>query len=199
MAEAFDRIPQCVLIVDRDQRLVFANNSGRELIKRKDGIELGRDGRLKTWFSTDQRRLNARLGSVSSGDDPGSEGHRWFLQISRPSGGRPLAVMMSQFKNDGLAGVEHQQQQLAILFISDLEQDAKAVENVLCQMHGLTAAEARIASMLADGRSLNEICEILEIKQNTARSHLKQVFSKTGTSRQGELVKLILSGPANLR
>jgi hypothetical protein len=34
---------------------------------------------------------------------------------------------------------------------------------------------------------------------NTVRSQLKQVFCKTDTSRQGELVHLVLSGIAAIR
>ena len=34
---------------------------------------------------------------------------------------------------------------------------------------------------------------------NTARSHLKHVFAKTETSRQGELVRLIVSGVGQIR
>jgi DNA-binding CsgD family transcriptional regulator len=66
-------------------------------------------------------------------------------------------------------------------------------------MYGLTAAEAKIAAILGQGNSLNEACRTLSIKQNTARTHLKRIFSKTDTNRQSELVKLILNSPANLR
>jgi DNA-binding CsgD family transcriptional regulator len=34
---------------------------------------------------------------------------------------------------------------------------------------------------------------------NTARSQLKQIFAKTNTSRQSELVRLVLAGIAPIR
>ncbi len=37
------------------------------------------------------------------------------------------------------------------------------------------------------------------IKPNTARTHLKHIFSKTETNRQSELVTLILNGPGRMR
>jgi len=37
------------------------------------------------------------------------------------------------------------------------------------------------------------------VTMNTVRSQLKQVFSKTDTSRQGELVHLVLTGVASIR
>ena len=59
------------------------------------------------------------------------------------------------------------------------------------QLWGLTAAEARVASLLAGGRSLHEISDLLEIGINTVRTHLQRIFMKTDTSRQGDLVRLL--------
>ena len=42
--------------------------------------------------------------------------------------------------------------------------------------------------LIAEGNSLEEVAEQRGVTMNTVRSQLKQVFSKTDTSRQGELV-----------
>ena len=60
-------------------------------------------------------------------------------------------------------------------------------------MHGITRAEARLASMLADGMSMEEAAEALLVSIQTVRSQLKSVFAKTGVTRQAELVALLLS------
>lgn len=60
-------------------------------------------------------------------------------------------------------------------------------------MHGLTRAEARLASLLAEGISLEEAAEALLVSIQTVRSQLKLVFAKTGVTRQAELVALILT------
>ena len=58
---------------------------------------------------------------------------------------------------------------------------------------GLSKAEARLASYLAAGASLPSMAKAFDVKLTTIRSQLQQVFSKTGTSRQPELVALLLS------
>ena len=71
---------------------------------------------------------------------------------------------------------------------------------------GLTKAEARLALYLADGASLPSIAQAFDVKLTTIRSQLQQVFAKTGTSRQAELVAVLSShgysnaklGPAEL-
>lgn len=60
-------------------------------------------------------------------------------------------------------------------------------------MHRLTRAEARLASLVAEGISLEEAAEALLVSIQTVRSHLKSVFSKTGVTRQAELVALLLT------
>jgi DNA-binding CsgD family transcriptional regulator len=58
---------------------------------------------------------------------------------------------------------------------------------------GLTKAEARLALRLAEGASLASAAQAFNVKLTTIRSQLQQVFAKTGTCRQTELVAMILS------
>jgi DNA-binding CsgD family transcriptional regulator len=58
-------------------------------------------------------------------------------------------------------------------------------------MFGLTAAEARLAQLLASGDTLEEVAEKLSIKLTTARSQLAIIFSKAGIRRQTKLVAIL--------
>jgi DNA-binding CsgD family transcriptional regulator/PAS domain-containing protein len=197
LAEAFDRIPQCVLIVDPEEKVVFANHSGQELLARKDGLELTRDRRLKASSGSDNRELRAALSRALTGDgDNKAHQPESRIRIARPSGQRELELMIAPFHDHNL--FSDGSESLGIVFISDTELRAP-VEATLGHIHGLTPAESKIASLLANGHSLGEICQLLDIKPNTARTHLKHIFGKTGTNRQSELVKLILSGSGSLR
>jgi DNA-binding CsgD family transcriptional regulator len=51
--------------------------------------------------------------------------------------------------------------------------------------------EARMAALVGSGLAPREASKKLGITEETARSVLKQVFSKTGVSRQSELVSLL--------
>jgi DNA-binding CsgD family transcriptional regulator len=57
---------------------------------------------------------------------------------------------------------------------------------------GLTPAEARLALHLVAGETLRSAEVKLSISYETARTHLKNIFNKTGTSRQAELVIVIV-------
>ncbi|UJR86769.1 helix-turn-helix transcriptional regulator [Sandaracinus amylolyticus] len=60
---------------------------------------------------------------------------------------------------------------------------------------GLTRMEARVARRLATGMRLKDVARDLGISQETARTHLKQLFSKTDTNRQVALVALLRGLP----
>ncbi len=66
-------------------------------------------------------------------------------------------------------------------------------------LYALTPAEAELVRLLAEGCSLDQVAEQRGVTMNTVRSQLKQVFCKTDTSRQGELVHLVLTGVAAIR
>lgn len=85
----------------------------------------------------------------------------------------------------------------AILFIRDPEAPT-AARSILQGLFGLTPAEAAVAAALAQGRSADEIAVAHRIALNTARVHIRNILAKTNTTRQAQLVALILGSVAGL-
>lgn len=78
----------------------------------------------------------------------------------------------------------------ALVFVVDADQ--KLADGALLQQaFGLTRREALITARLASGHDLAEIADELAISRETARVHLRNIFSKTGTNRQSALVRLV--------
>ena len=66
------------------------------------------------------------------------------------------------------------------------------------QTFGLSRSEARLAVLLADGHTLEDSAGRLGVTLITARTYCKRAMAKTGTLRQSELVRLLLSSLARL-
>ena len=75
---------------------------------------------------------------------------------------------------------------------------SESIELLRCHF-GLTPAEARLALHLVAGETLRSAEAKLCITYETARTHLKNIFNKTGTSRQAELVIVIVTALPQLR
>jgi len=90
------------------------------------------------------------------------------------------------------AGLRWSGQGVRAVFVSDPDRAIATTEATLMRLHGLTPAEAAVTVELLQGRSLEAAAAELGIALQTARTHLKKVFAKTGTRRQSELVLLLL-------
>jgi DNA-binding CsgD family transcriptional regulator len=103
--------------------------------------------------------------------------------------GRPLLAYPSRPRGiaaDALAPCQ------ALVVLVDLAARVGMVESDLVRTFRLTRAEARLASRLTGGASLESIADTLGISYETARNLLKRIMSKTDTHRQGELVALLV-------
>ncbi|WP_227537594.1 helix-turn-helix transcriptional regulator [Marinobacter litoralis] len=61
----------------------------------------------------------------------------------------------------------------------------------LTEKFGFTSAEAQIASQLMAGKSLSDIASMSRRSRETVKYHLRNMFRKTDTCRQVELVSLL--------
>jgi len=67
------------------------------------------------------------------------------------------------------------------------------------KLYGLTGSELRVLLAMAPGLSVKEAAEVLGIGETTAKTHLQHIYSKTGTSKQTELLHLFLNHTPPIR
>lgn len=96
-------------------------------------------------------------------------------------------------------GLPAPQGAVAAVFVSNPETQEETNEDLLPHLYGLTPAESALAGRLVSGEDLSGAADVLGVSMNTARTHLKRIFQKTGTRRQAELVRLLLQSPVQVR
>ncbi len=113
------------------------------------------------------------------------------MSVSRPSGQINLGVVVEAIATQDWA--EGKGTPGLVVYIRDAAGRSMASETLTKQLFNLTRAETALAMELANGLSLEEAAEALNVRRNTARAHLRSIFSKTGVRRQTELVRIILN------
>ncbi|MND99717.1 LuxR family transcriptional regulator [Pseudomonas putida] len=113
------------------------------------------------------------------------------MSVARPSGQVNLGVVIEAIPTQDWA--EGKSKPAVVVYIRDAVGRSMASETVTKQLFNLTRAETALAMELANGLSLEEAAEVLNVRRNTARAHLRSIFSKTGVRRQTELVRIILN------
>jgi DNA-binding CsgD family transcriptional regulator/PAS domain-containing protein len=197
MSQVLDKLPQGALIVNRAGHLIFANRSAEKLLARNDGLTLDNQHNLAAASPNDQQQLHQLIGTAGQANAllPAQSGG--VFQLQRPSGLRPFSLLIAPLNHD--LSHDNYHQPSVLIFITDPEQRMESMEAVLQRLYSLTPAEARLAAILVQGKSIAMAAVELHVTQNTARTHLKHIFEKTGVKRQSELVQLLLNSPAVLK
>ncbi len=86
---------------------------------------------------------------------------------------------------------------LVMLFFYHPTSAQEIDSDLLTAAFGLSHAECRVASLLADGMPLKSIAETLGVQYDTVRKQLMSIYQKTATNRQPELVRLLMNLPAS--
>jgi DNA-binding CsgD family transcriptional regulator/PAS domain-containing protein len=196
LAAVLDRLPIGVVLLDARQRAVMVNRSAQRIAGLDEGLRIDGTG-LHARDPKQQALLRKLIAHAIESGSEGGIGERSFLSLPRASGRRPLVLMATSLLDPGIAGARCDV--AACVFVSDPNAREVCGTEVLELLYNLTGAEAELVALLAEGRSLEEIADARRVTMNTVRSQLKQVFSKTATSRQGELLQLVLTGVATLQ
>ena len=80
-----------------------------------------------------------------------------------------------------------------MVFITELGQPSVNISSAVAQRFVLTPTETQVATLLVEGNTKQQMCAQLKVSASTMAFHLRNLFSKTGTRRQAELVAVLLS------
>ena len=113
------------------------------------------------------------------------------MAVTRPSRALPLMLLVlpitSPVMDFGAV------RPVAAVLIKD-PTDARPLRwELLSQVYGLTAAEARLAVALTEGLTVADYAEHNALSTATVRNQLRAVLARTETSRQVDLVRMLLS------
>jgi len=188
LTETLDHIEAAVFLVGPGGHIAFVNAPARALLD--DGTLLQRKGStLVATVPEAQRMLKdifvaAAKGDVSVGDrgvavplSP-SPADRWFAHVL------PLTSGNRQKAGEKYAAI-------AAIFVRKTSMENPTPLEAMAKLHKLTGSEVRILDAVMKVGSVKAMAELLGISQSTVKTHLQNVFRKTGTNRQSDLVKLM--------
>lgn len=187
--DLLDRSPLGMLLLDQHKRLIHANSRAEAIACQDDGIQLARDG-LVLSRRDDHKRLQhliaQALGETLTGVATGGA-----MRVSRPSGKRPYFLLAAPV-TQGQAMLCSRRPTVSLTLNDPEGRTALPIQH-LQSVFGLTQAEAHLASELGSGLELRGAAEKLGIRYGTARARLADIFQKTQTRRQAELIQLMLA------
>lgn len=195
LEETLDRLAIGTIVLDGHGHAVSVNRTAQELARRSGALKivhqrivLARPEQAALLREMIERALAPRRsGKAGAFVDA--------LRIAAP-GGDALGLLIRSAGADDPYWSETTP--AAIIYLRDPAPLPLAPERFVAQLFGLTPAEASLATRVANGAALAEAAAHLGISEQTARSYMKRVFSKTGVGRQTELVMLILKSVALL-
>lgn len=192
---SLDRFLMGVALLDERLLVRFVNTSARRILDQRNGVFLSH-GMLSAMDRKEALHLNSVLHQMVTGKETSPRSQQGtFLWISRAAGRKPIGLVIHRAKRcTGIADVPCS----VAVYLSDPEQGILPSREALVQLYGFTPAESAMACQLLQGRNLEETTRHLNVSVNTAKTHLKRILQKTDTSRQSDLIRLLLSGPASL-
>lgn len=174
-----------VLVLDAKMRITFANRRAHVLLDDADGL-VPQGAGVTAYQLDDAIRLQVILRHIIEREAP-DESKIPLFPIRRV-GRRSL---MTTVVSSGGTCLQPEDP-AAILLLVDPEQNVLQMLGACCALYGLTETESRLTQHLVAGLTITEAAETMRIQCATARTYLKQVFAKTDTHRQTDLVRLML-------
>lgn len=188
LTETLDHIEACVFLVGVHGRIVFANAPARAMLDEGRILREERQS-LAAVIPETNRMLRDIFAAAEKGDaSVGSRGvaiplsasplDRWFAHVLPMTSGHRQQ-----------AGETHSA--VAAVFVRKTSLENPTPLEAIAKLYRLTASEIRVLDAVLKVGSIKAMAEMLGISQATVKTHLHNVFGKTKTARQSDLVKLV--------
>jgi len=187
-----DVTPTATFLVTLGGHLLHCNAAADALLEEGDAMSL-ENGTVITASKQSRDALRAllqRTGEVT-GKPSAASSSKTTITIQPKSGSHALYLLALPLAPEDRkrSGAD------VMLLVSHPGSPITVPQEILESIYGLTPALADVANGLLKGYSLEYIARLRHVSIGTVRQQLKSILSKTGTVRQSDLVRQLLSLP----
>jgi len=187
-ADTLDGLSAGMLLVDDTGRIVHANASGHALLAANDFLRAV-GGRLAASDGQTDQALREIFAAAGSGD--AAVGVRGIAVPLRSRDGERYVAHVLPLTSGARRQSSTNYAAVAALFVHKAALETPSTPEVIGKMFGLTPSELRVLLGIIEIGGVSETALALGIAETTVKTHLHQLFAKTGTRRQADLVKLV--------
>jgi DNA-binding CsgD family transcriptional regulator len=185
MAEALDGLRCAVVLSDERGAVLHANRAAEEML-RAGSLVTATAGILQARSASAAAELRTAISQAARNEaEIGKTG--LATRLTEPDVPPVFAHVLPMTGSE--LRTRLQPTAAAAIFIGALPDEDDAAD-LMTAAFGLTPAEKRVLAGLLAGRTLAETAAALGVAQTTAKSQLERIFSKTGVSRQADLILL---------
>ena len=175
LAEVIDSLRLGVFVIGGGGAIVHANARARAILA-SDDILCEVSGRLLATDSQSRPALRDALIAATLGDASAA------LSLTSRGGTRHLIHVAPLRASERCA---------AVVFVAGATFEASSCPDLIRCAYRLTPTELRVLFAIVEFGGVPEVAAVLGIANTTVRTHVGRLFSKTGTNRQADLVKLV--------
>jgi DNA-binding CsgD family transcriptional regulator len=188
LGDTLDGIAAGLFLVDASGRILHANTSGYALLAR--GVVLrAYGGKLVSHDASAEQELYRVLDAVG-GEQVAPGADTVAVPLTTRHGEHYVAYVLSL-----TAGVRRRAgagyAAGAAVFVQKALLDVPSPQEAIAKLYKLTPMELRVLFAIVQVGGVPEVAAMMGSSGSTIRTHLRRLFSKTGTDRQADLVKLV--------
>lgn len=175
-----ERLETPLFVTDANGAVLEANPAATRRIERREGLWLDAGGRLAL-------RQAGRWVPLSHWQPMLAQGQELTLPLET-EGGAPLQITLrAMSQGDGVPGSFG-------WVLATVERVSLSKVDAMRRRFRFTRTQARLAEMLCEGMRPTHAAEVLGVKISTVRTHVGEMYQKTGTHSQAQLVALLHQG-----
>lgn len=192
-----------MVLLDSQGDITFVNQRARQLAEASDALRLNKRCSATGAMA---RQLRESIASATQASRRGEE-PVFSLRLPHRPGSHGLLVLICALGQEQAQEPEpepepEQEQEQAtggedasvVVLLSAPDQRPPLPRGILASLFGLTPTESRIAMALLEGLRSEEIADQMGVSPTTVAFHLRNLFQKTDTHRQADLIALLLAG-----
>ena len=178
-----------VYLTDRHGRIVYMNRAAERLVRTSNPIRVA-NSHLSPIDHKARLALDRAI-DEATGDEADLPTSGFTIALPGGDNGGLIATVLPLARGERQSGAFSG---MVAIFVQDpIVMPPFVPGQAFAELYGLTTSELRVLLAMVPGLSVKEAAEMLGISENTAKTHLQHIHSKTGTSKQTELMRLFMS------